>query len=103
MFKWIIVSIVVTLLSGCSNPLTDYVNKRFPPVSMEQQQQLAIDSSVNSLTNINDPNVAFGVSLNMIENSLLTQKMMQRFICRVTSNYYMPEYNFLWTIITLEL
>jgi hypothetical protein len=54
-----IVSLILTLaLGGCGDPISSYINKKWPPVSADQQRQTAIASAATTLSTMTIPNVA---------------------------------------------
>jgi hypothetical protein len=75
LYRYAILAFATLLLSACSDPVTKLVNAKFPPVSAEQQRQVAIGSNTAAVSRLPTPNV--GVSLNLKDASkyLLTDKL----------------------------
>lgn len=73
MFRWIIggIAAVVVAVSAyfyfAQNPLTAMLNKRWPPITITQQQQTAIASTAASLPALSSPNIAAGVDVKTIQ------------------------------------
>jgi len=62
-------------LSGCS--LRHFVNKKWPPVTENQQRQIAVDSTVKALVTLTAPTIAAGINLSDTERVLLNEELSQ--------------------------
>lgn len=69
--RWVGVSILI-LLSGCGDPIARAVNDRFPPVNVEEQRKLAIDTSVAALAGLPSPNIAASVALDRLPDTWMS-------------------------------
>lgn len=65
----------ICMLSGCSDPLKDLVNSKWPPISVEQQREAAIQSAAQTLAKLTMPNVAFGVLLSDAQKVALSEDL----------------------------
>ena len=66
------------LLTGCSNPLKDILNKKWPPVSVDQQRQMAIESTAKALAGLPAPNIGVGVKLSDAKTVLLDDNLRKQ-------------------------
>ncbi len=77
--KYFIVTFFI-LLTGCSDPLKDYLDNKYPPIDRREQQTKAINSLKKSMSNMDLPSVSIGVSLKEIENIISSDENLKRFI-----------------------
>lgn len=59
------------LLSACGG-IGNYINKKFPPVTIQEQQERAKSTAITALEGLQAPNLAFGVSLAEVRTILLS-------------------------------
>jgi hypothetical protein len=64
-------------LSGCGKSLTTLVNAQFPPITVDQQRQSAIDTSADALTALAAPNLALGLVFSDVNKVVLTDDLKQ--------------------------
>jgi hypothetical protein len=64
---------VLLMLSGCKDPVSDYVNSKFPPVSVDDQRKAALGTAASEIRTLDAPNLAFGASLGEVQAALLTK------------------------------
>jgi hypothetical protein len=57
------------------DPVTKFINAKFPPVSVDQQRQEAMTSAATALASITAPNVAFGAPIADLETTLNTEAL----------------------------
>jgi hypothetical protein len=67
-----LVLLAFLVLPGCGEDLGDYVNKKFPPVTLEDQQQMAASTAVAAMKKLDAPNIAFGISASEARAIMLT-------------------------------
>lgn len=65
------------ILVGCGDPVQDYVNAKFPPVTADAQQQTALKTAVATLHELDSPNLAFGAPLVQLSDFVLSQVAAQ--------------------------
>jgi hypothetical protein len=65
----------VLLVGGCQDRASEYINGKFPPVTVEMQQQAAIQSAAATLHELDAPNLAFGAPLSRVQEVLLTRDL----------------------------
>ena len=67
----------VRLLAGWADWMhaAGFVNKKFPSVTVEAQQEQATGTAIAALKNLDAPNLAFGLSLSEAREILLSEKM----------------------------
>lgn len=72
-----ILLVMASLLTGCGsgNPITDALNKLFPPISADNQRQKAIESTATTLSAMGAPNVAAAFSLKDVEKLILSDEL----------------------------
>lgn len=68
----------VLLLPACGDPLTDYVNSKFPPVSADEQRNAVLQETAASLGALNGPNLALGAAFADVQEALLTQDIKDK-------------------------
>lgn len=69
---WAIALVFSGLITGCSDPIRDLVNNKWPPISAEKQRQDAIETGAKALGTMVAPNVALRVQLDGAQKLLLT-------------------------------
>ena len=75
-FRWLIITVAL-VLTGCRDPLATFINEKFPPISVEQQRQTAIDSAADALSKVSTPNVALSVFLPDATTALKTKDLLE--------------------------
>lgn len=50
-------------LAGCGDSLTKVINAKFPPITVDEQRQAAINSTAQALTKLATPNIGVGVAM----------------------------------------
>jgi hypothetical protein len=73
-FRFIFIVALFTL-SGCDDPVSKYINAKFPPVSKENQRQLAIQTAADALERMHAPNIAASIYLPPLNNFLLNDEL----------------------------
>jgi hypothetical protein len=71
-------ALALGLLSATSctlfrDPVSKYINKNFPPVSIDDQREIAINTATKTLGDIPAPDLAFGAPLPALEQVLNTE------------------------------
>ena len=66
------------LLTGCGDALTKMVNAKFPPITVDEQRQAAINSTAQALAKLATPNIGVGVSMSDATAALLTEQLKQQ-------------------------
>jgi hypothetical protein len=64
------IAVVGFFLSSCAVTLTHYVNSKWPPVPVSEQQQVAVSSAASALAAMSTPNVAAAFRLQDIRQAL---------------------------------
>ncbi|MGZ8182306.1 MAG: hypothetical protein ACXWT1_10135 [Methylobacter sp.] len=62
--------LITVLLTGCSDPITDLVNNKFPPVNIENQRQTSINTTAEALSLLQSPNIAVSILLSDAEKAI---------------------------------
>jgi hypothetical protein len=63
------------MLAGCEDPVSKYVNAKFPPVNKEEQRSLAVSTTAKALERMPAPNIAASVHLPPLAGMLLTPEV----------------------------
>src|SRR5262245_12407032 len=63
------------VLTACGDPISDAVNKKWQPVSPQEQRQTAIDTAAMALRQLQAPNLAARVSLSDLQKALDSQAL----------------------------
>jgi hypothetical protein len=75
----LLVWVLLCVLAGCSkDPITEFVNKAFPPVNVDQQRQTAIDTNATALSRLGTPNLALGVNFEDAQKALFAGVLKQQ-------------------------
>ena len=65
---------LVIFISGCfDDPVKKYLDQKYPPVSVEEQQNQAITVLANSISNMEYPAISVGVSIEAIEEVIASE------------------------------
>lgn len=75
-----LVGLALLCTTSCSlvtDPVARYINKRFPPIDLEQQQSAALSTAATALARISAPNVAFGSPTSDLAAALETDAIRQ--------------------------
>jgi hypothetical protein len=83
MIKQLYVVLSVLSLVGCSDPLTEFVNAKFPPISVEDQRIVAIRSTADALATVHVPSVGIGVSIADANAMALPESLTKEGITRL--------------------
>lgn len=68
----ILLVLILSVLSGCSDPVARLIDEKFPPVDMEDQRTQSINSAADALSIMPIPNIGANVLLENIGQQLLT-------------------------------
>ncbi len=73
MIRNTIVLIILSLfISGCGDDIDDYINKKYPPVSLEAQRQEATATTLSALEKLDSPNFGFGSPLSLLRSAFIS-------------------------------
>ena len=72
------------LLTGCGDSLTKMVNAKFPPITVDEQRQAAINSTAQALAKLATPNIGVGVSMSDATAALLTEQLKKQGVVKLS-------------------
>lgn len=74
---------IVLFISGCGKSLTTEINNRFPPVTVDQQRQSAIDTNATALDALLTPNLAIGLKFSDLNEFILSDDLKKSGVKKV--------------------
>ena len=72
------------LLTGCGDSLTKMVNAKFPPITVDEQRQAAINSTAQALAKLATPNIGVGLSMSDATAALLTEQLKKQGVVKLS-------------------
>ncbi|WP_444996696.1 hypothetical protein [Aliikangiella sp. IMCC44359] len=67
-----------SILFGCSSPIENYINTKFPAIAIEDQRAEAITNFQSNIDKLVYPTIAFQADLNTIKNELMAQVLSDK-------------------------
>lgn len=67
MFLNSLITTLLVLVSGCSDPVKEYLDAKFPPVNRQEQQDRAVESLSETLVHLEMPALSVGLEIAEIE------------------------------------
>ena len=84
MFIRLLGLVTLVFLGGCGESLTQMVSAKFPPITVDEQRQVAINSTAEALAKLASPNIGIGLAMSDATAALLTEQLKKHGVVKLS-------------------